>query len=126
MWKNKAYCHLSLFFVLFSITSCQKNSVDWINSDAWRKDYNGCSGYRMSLLPVLDKRKEEFLNKDDVFFFHGLGKPNRVSYSERGRKSFYYYLTPGEQCTPQTGKTQCLIIEFEALGSARMIYLRSL
>ena len=40
--------------------------------------------------------------------------------------SYYYYLTSGSQCDTKTGKTNCLTIEFEALGTSRIIYLEEI
>jgi hypothetical protein len=123
MWKNKNFCVLLIVLVFASLVSCNSNKISWIETAAWKKDYKGCEGYRASLIPELEKRKDELLDQRDAFFFHTLGKANRVSYSERGKKIFYYYLTPAAQCNELHGKTIGLTIEFEALGTSRLIYL---
>lgn len=123
MWKNKNFCVLLAVLVCASVVSCNSNKISWIETAAWKKDYQGCDGYRTSIIPELEKRKDELLDQRDAFFFHTLGKANRVSYSERGKKIFYYYLTPGSQCKDRGGKTNTLTIEFEALGTSRLIYL---
>jgi len=123
MWKTKNLCTLLLLLTSAAILSCNNNKISWIETADWKKDYKGCGSYRSALIPVLKQRKDELLDKTDAFFFHTLGKANRVSYSERGKKIFYYYLTPGAQCDQLSGKTQCLTIEFEALGTSRLIYL---
>jgi len=126
MWKTKNFYLLLILIIFTSLFSCNNNEISWINTKEWKKDYNGCSGYRKSLISVIEEHKDELLNKTDVFFFHTLGKANRVSYSERGKKTFSYFLTPGEQCSGGSGKTESLTIEFEALGTSRMIYLKEL
>ena len=123
MWKNKNFYLLLAVLMFTHLTSCNSNKISWIETAAWKKDYQGCDGYRASLIPALEKQKDELLDQRDAFFFHALGKANRVSYSERGKKIFYYYLTPASQCKNGTGKTNSLTIEFEALGTSRLIYL---
>jgi hypothetical protein len=125
MWKTKNFYLLFILTLCTLQLSCNNNKISWINTEEWKKDYNGCNGYKKSLIPVIEERKDELLNKTDVFFFHTLGKANRVSYSERGKKTFSYFLTPGKQCTDGTEKIQMLTIEFEALGTSRMIYLNN-
>jgi len=126
MWKTKNFYLLLILFTSSLLFSCNKNEISWINTPDWKKDYKGCEGYRKSLIPVIEKRKGELLDKTDAFFFHTLGKASRVSYSDRGKKIFYYYLTPGSQCDSLSGKTNCLTIEFEALGTSRLIYLEEI
>ena len=123
MWKTKNLYAFVLVVVSITILSCNSNKISWISTTDWKKDYKGCTGYRASLIPVLKLKKDELLDKTDAFFFHTLGKANRVSYSERGKKIFYYYLTPAGQCDNLSGKTQSLTIEFEALGTSRLLYL---
>lgn len=123
MWKTKNfYIYIALLSIL-GLNACNSNKISWIETDSWKKDYKGCGTYRASLIPILKERKNELLGKTDAFFFHVMGKANRVSYSTRGKKIFYYYLTSGSQCENQTGKTNCLTIEFEALGTSRLIYI---
>lgn len=126
MWKTKKFYLLLVISAASLLVSCNRNEISWIKTSDWKKDYKGCDGYRKSLIPVIEQRKDELLDKTDAFFFHTLGKANRVSYSERGKKIFYYYLTPGAQCDKMSGKTNCLTIEFEALGTSRMIYLEEI
>jgi hypothetical protein len=123
MWKTKNFYILFALFNILMLTACNSNKISWIETDSWKKDYKGCKTYRSSLIPVLKERKDELLGKTDAFFFNTLGKANRVSYSDRGKKIFYYYLTSGSQCDQTTGKTNCLTIEFEALGTSRLVYL---
>ncbi|MBC7450621.1 MAG: hypothetical protein H7259_03945 [Cytophagales bacterium] len=126
MWKTKSFYLLAISVVFLSVSSCNNHEISWIDKAAWKKDIMGCEGYRKSLIPVLEKHKDELLNQKDVFFFHTLGKANRVSYSERGKKTFHYFLTPGAQCKGGSGIIESLTIEFEALGTARVIYLKPL
>ena len=123
MWKTKNYYILVGLACFIAFSACNSNKISWIETDNWKKDYKGCETYRSSLIPVLGKRKDELLGKTDAFFFSTLGKANRVSYSDRGKKIFYYYLTKGSQCDNINGKTNCLTIEFEALGTSRLVYL---
>jgi len=126
MWKTKNFYVLLTAGVFSLLSSCNKNEISWINTADWKKDYKGCEGYRKSLTPVIEVHKNELLDKTDAFFFHTLGKANRVSYSDRGKKIFYYYLSPGSQCEQMSSKTNCLAIEFEALGTSRLIYLEEI
>lgn len=125
MWKTKNFCLLFLILILTFITSCN-NTVKWIDTGKWKKDYKGCDAYRTSLISVIKENKADLIGKTDAFFFSALGKANRVSYSTRGKKTFYYYLAPGSQCDNNTGMTTCLIIEFESLGTSRLIYLEEI
>lgn len=126
MWKTKNFYILFVLFNILPFTSCNSNKISWIETDKWKKDYKGCETYRSSLIPVLKERKDELLGETDAFFFRTIGKANRVSYSTRGKKIFYYYLTSGSQCDNKTGKTNCLTIEFESLGTSRLIYLEEI
>ena len=126
MWKTKNFYIILSLYTILSVTSCNSNKISWIETDRWKKDYKGCVTYRSSLIPILTERKNELLGKTDAFFFRAMGKANRVSYSDRGKKIFYYYLTPGSQCENMTGKTNCLTIEFEALGTSRLVYLEEI
>jgi len=123
MWKTKNFYIIFSLYTILAFTACNSNKISWIETDSWKKDHKGCGIYRNSLIPVLKLRKDELLGKTDAFFFQVMGKANRVSYSDRGKKIFYYYLTSGSQCKNMTGKTNCLTIEFEALGTSRLIYL---
>jgi hypothetical protein len=123
MWKTKNFYILVALAGILAFTACNSNKISWIETESWKKDYKGCGTYRSSLIPVLKVRKDELLGKRDAYFFNTLGKANRVSYSDRGKKIFYYYLTSGSQCDNTGGKTNCLTIEFEALGTSRLVYL---
>ena len=126
MWKTKNFYIIFSLCTILAFTACNSNKISWIETDIWKKDYKGCGTYRKSLIPVLKLRKDELLGLTDAFFFRVMGKANRVSYSDRGKKIFYYYLTSGSQCENTTGKTNCLTIEFEALGTSRLIYLEEI
>jgi hypothetical protein len=126
MWKTKNFYRPAFILIIITLTSCNSNNISWIDTKAWKKDYKGCGTYRGSLIPVIKERKIDLLDKTDVFFVQALGRANRVSYSERGKKIFYYYLTPGSQCENNNKKTECLTIEFEALGTSRLIYLEEI
>jgi hypothetical protein len=126
MWKTKNFYILAALCGILAVTACNNNKISWIETDSWKKDYKGCAIYRSSLIPVLKDRKQELLGKTDAFFFQVMGKANRVSYSDRGKKIFYYYLTSGSQCDNTSGKTNCLTIEFEALGTSRLVYLEEI
>lgn len=126
MWKTKNFYLILVIGISSLLYACTKNDISWINTAEWKKDYKGCEGYRKSLVPVIEAHKDELLDKTDAFFFHTLGKANRVSYSDRGKKIFYYYLSSGAQCETVSSKTNCLTIEFEALGTSRLIYLEEI
>ena len=126
MWKTKNFYIPAFIFISIALTSCNSNNISWIDTKEWKKDYKGCGTYRGKLIPVINERKNELLDKTDVFFVQALGRANRVSYSDRGKKIFYYYLTPGSQCENNINKTECLTIEFEALGTSRLIYLEEI
>lgn len=123
MWKTKNFYIILSLYTSTVFTACNSNKISWIETDSWKKDYKGCGTYRSTLIPVLKERKNELLGETDAFFFRLMGKANRVSYSDRGKKIFYYYLTSGSQCDNTSGKTNCLTIEFEALGTSRLVYL---
>jgi hypothetical protein len=126
MWKNKNFCALIILSIVLFCSSCNSNNIKWIETSKWKLDYKGCDLYRSSLIPELKIHKDELLGETDSFFFRTLGKANRVSYSTRGKKIFYYYLAAGSQCDGNSDKTTCLTIEFESLGTARLIYIEEI
>jgi hypothetical protein len=124
MWKTKK-TSIMIVLTVTLLSACTSKKIDWLDTAQWKKDYQGCNGYRAQLIPLLKKNTTAFAGEDDLYFFNVIGKPNRVSFGDRSRKTFVYYLTPGIDCK-LTEKAEALFIEFNATGTAQIIYIKKL
>ncbi|HEY8401724.1 MAG TPA: hypothetical protein VIK89_10700 [Cytophagaceae bacterium] len=107
--------------ILFS--SCSSDlEIEGFNSEIWKKDKKACLDNRKNELKVLLEKKEILKGESDSDILKLLGKPDEINQGSRGKKYFIYYIEPGAQCTSSPGKTgKKMVIEFDALGRARMI-----
>ncbi|MCU0416595.1 MAG: hypothetical protein MUE33_05360 [Cytophagaceae bacterium] len=121
MWKTRQLSILILSFLL--LMACASESLQFIDSTAWKKDIQGCTGYRSSLEVDLNKYKNQLQGKDDVYIFRQLGKPNRVSFGERGKKVFSYFIKQDSACSGN--QPVALVLEFNATGFVQLAYLSS-
>jgi hypothetical protein len=124
MWKTKKTSILIVLTVTL-LSACSSNKLEWLDTTLWKKDYRGCVGYRAQLIPQIIKSTTQLAGKDDLYFFKVIGKPNRVSYGDRSRKTFVYYLSPGKDCD-KTSQADALFIEFNATGTAQLLYIKKL
>lgn len=124
MWKTKKTSILIVLTVTL-LSACSSKKIDWLDTAQWKKDYRGCDGYRAQLIPQLTQNATQLAGNDDLYFFNVIGKPNRVSYGDRSRKTFVYILSPGPQCEKST-QADALFIEFNATGTAQLLYIKKL
>lgn len=125
MWKTRKFTSILLWACVIGLfLSCSGNEIPFVDTALWKKDLNGCTGYRNSVKSQFDGSKDLLLGKDDVFAITNLGKPNRVSYSERGRKMFVYYVSQTADC--KNINPEALVLEFNATGFIQMLYIQTM
>lgn len=109
-------------FVLGACSQKQKPKLDGFNSELWKKDKKGCDGKRSYLAEILFSKSSELKGVDDDDLADLLGKPEKINWEERGKKTYYYYLQPGSQCNSKLmlEGTQ-LAVEFDALGRVKLV-----
>lgn len=119
--KNYILC----VFVCLYLASCkEKKVIQGFDSLAWKTSKMGCEGNRLAKVNLILTNKKEWLGIDDDEIVELLGRPERSYYYERNVRAFGYYLTSGKQCdSTQIGFGNRLIVEFNATGYSKRIFL---
>ncbi|WP_227764355.1 hypothetical protein [Hymenobacter sp. 15J16-1T3B] len=86
---------------------------------AWRRDLRGCSGARQAQLPALDQHREELYSARVDVVTDLLGRPDEEELQEQSQRVYYYYVTPGPQCSGgrPDAATRRLSVRFGSLGT---------
>ena len=69
---------------------------------------------------MTNSTKLKGMDDDDLADF--LGKPEKSNWEARGKKTYYYYIQPGSQCSSDLMlEGSKLAVEFDALGRVKMV-----
>lgn len=91
---NLVFC-LSLF--LFFQCS-QKVELEGVEIVEWKKDRNGCLGFRLNEIEQFRNVKNEFLGKNNQALIKTFGRPDKVELADRSQTFFIYFIEPGPEC----------------------------
>ncbi|WP_188558594.1 hypothetical protein [Hymenobacter glacieicola] len=90
------------FLLAVLLSNCGHALPDFpgFDSVAWRKDAYGCQSQRATLVPILEKHRNELYGArlNDVTAL--LGHPDEEELGEQSDKVYVYYVAAGQQCTP--------------------------
>ncbi|QJX48563.1 hypothetical protein HMJ29_17215 [Hymenobacter taeanensis] len=104
-----------------ALTGCGHALPDYpdFNAAAWRKDPYGCANKRQTLLPALEKHRDELFGARIGEIDALLGHPDEEELSEQSEKVYIYYITQGPQCvaTHPRANGPRLILRFGATGA---------
>ncbi|MEJ2006026.1 MAG: hypothetical protein P8X57_13930 [Cyclobacteriaceae bacterium] len=113
-------------FALLFLASCASNeSPEYLDTDSWRFDDNGCDGYRAALISSHPELLQELKGKSEDDIIGWLGKPDKNELYKRNQKFYIYIIDPAEDCENSDSETQrYLQIRFSATNRAQevMIY----
>ncbi len=115
---------LFTFVVWISICACDKKiNLGEFDKNGWKSDFNGCKGIRELQLKHIDLIKKEFTGMRETQLHEILGKPNKQELKERNCKTYYYYVSPGAQCTGSENPkgVSSLIVELDALNRVSLM-----
>ena len=86
--------------LLLALAGCGHDlpELPGFNAAAWRADQYGCRNQRSSLLPILEKHRNDLYGAriNDVTAL--LGHPDEEELGEQSDKVYIYYVAPGPQC----------------------------
>lgn len=86
--------------LLLALAGCGHDlpALPGFNAAAWRADQYGCQNQRRSLLPILEKHRNDLYGAriNDVTTL--LGHPDEEELGEQSDKVYIYYVAPGTQC----------------------------
>lgn len=109
--------------LLFILTACGKDlpALEGVDTDKWKSDKNACLGERRAMEESLrlEMGKLKGLAEDDILKL--LGRPDANELYKRNQKFYYYFLSPGPNCTSRDSITQRLVLRFNAMGYAQAV-----
>ncbi|HEX8547884.1 MAG TPA: hypothetical protein VF691_13035 [Cytophagaceae bacterium] len=115
-----------LFFlsILFLVTGCSdKRELKNFEHKKWQSDKKGCNGFRSSYFRKITEEKKEFEGMDDDLLAELLGKPDKIFYSKRGKKTYEYFITPGKQCDEKYLKEGAKVVfEINSIGYVNLVF----
>lgn len=116
----------SLFFVflllILALPSCQQEiNLGNFDSTEWKKDINGCQGVRLQQVDALLAVKDRLITLKEAELRKILGRPDRINLSSKNKKSYLYYLSISELCTPKASPTDILWVDLAAIGKVKLI-----
>jgi hypothetical protein len=118
------YIFIATIITLAGTSACSKPqpTLEGFNSELWKKDKKGCDGKRSYFAEILLAKSTEIKGMDDDDVAELLGKPEKSSWEDRGKKTYIYYIQPGKQCdTSFILEGIKLAIEFDALGRVKLV-----
>ena len=97
--------YICLFVLFISAAACSgKLETGSINMENWKKDRNGCLGFRLQDLEEIKQLKNTFLAKNNQEIILTFGRPDRVELVDKSQSFFIYFLEPSDRCEQQTEK----------------------
>src|SRR5688500_17963469 len=118
------YIFIVTIIALTAATACSKPkpTLEGFNSELWKKDKRGCEGKRSYFAEILLTKSTDIKGMDDDDIAELLGKPEKSNWEDRGKKTYFYYIQPGNQCdsTMMLEGTK-LAVEFDALGRVKLV-----
>jgi len=112
-------------FLFLIVAACSStNKPDYLDTDQWRFDDNGCQQYRAGLIQDHPELLEELRGKSEDVIIEWLGKPDKNELYRRSQKFYIYALDPTEECGVKSETRRYLQIRFSATERAQevMIY----
>ncbi|GAB3292962.1 hypothetical protein [Hymenobacter tenuis] len=73
-------------------------SLPGFDSEVWRSDPYGCQNRRLTLLPILEKHRQELYGARINDITKLMGHPDEEELGEQSDKVYIYYVASGMQC----------------------------
>ncbi|MDF7811420.1 hypothetical protein [Hymenobacter sp. YC55] len=110
---------LSVCLLLIAACGRSRPNLPGLDSATWRQDPYGCRNVRASQAKAFLKAKEQLYGSTTATIEELLGRPDEEELAEQTEKTYYYYLVPGPQCSPnhQRSAVNRLSIHFGAIGT---------
>lgn len=107
--------------LIFCSISCSNSDRKFLNvdSDSWKSDTSGCTGYRVEYYKKLLMEKEVILGLNESKTKKLLGTPRQINLYTRGQKFFIYSI----DCDEDSTQSKKLQIRFNAMGLASEILI---
>lgn len=115
----KHYLLFCLTLLLFFQCS-PKVEVEGIDIDQWKKDRNGCLGFRLNEIEQFREVKNEFLGKNNQALIKTFGRPDKVELADRSQTFFIYFIEPGPECNSSIKNDQPLKVIFRLNAISRV------
>lgn len=120
IWKA-SLIFLSTLSILYSCNKADR----FVNfeKEKWQDDKKACNGFREGYFKNILDAKEKFEGLDDDVLAEILGKPDKIFYSKRGKKTYEYFITSGKQCDKPTNREGFKIVfEINSIGYVNLVY----
>ena len=82
----------SFRILLFAVTICLFSScdktvkIDGFDTAAWKKDFDGCNGYRKENAAIILAHQEDLIGKHENTITQLLGHPNRLDLGKKMKR----------------------------------------
>lgn len=115
---------LTYFTLMCIFISCfDKNDFKDFPDRKWHEDSKGCKGFREKYFKEIILNKGKFEGMDDDKLAGLLGKPDKIFYSKRGKKTYEYFVTPGKQCDKELrAEGSKIVFEINSVGYVNLIF----
>lgn len=110
--------------ILIMLLACTSTPIlQDFDSEAWKKDVEGCNNLRINLVDELINNRSELVGLGQNDIIKVLGKPNRHELYSRHKKAFIYTVKGSVNCPKDSGKASRLVIRFDALERTKDVIL---
>lgn len=115
---------LSFFLLLLTAACSTPDRPDYLDTDRWRLDDNGCKNYRSGIINDHPELLDELKGKSEDEIIGWLGQPDKNELYKRSQKFYVYAIDPSEECAEAGNEHRYLQIRFNATNRAQevMIY----
>ncbi|MDX2189029.1 MAG: hypothetical protein SFY32_04130 [Bacteroidota bacterium] len=112
---------MSLLSFIFLNSCNSKIDLGNFSSINWKTDAYACHGQRKFQFDLLKNYKENMYGLTENGVVEILGMPNKQNLNERNRKTYFYYLEPGDKCNDTIVVNKFMIVDFDALNRVKLI-----
>jgi hypothetical protein len=108
---------LFFYFILtISLLGCSNDPIiSGFDSAGWKADYKGCSGTRISQLPIIKANEDKLKGLDEMEIVSLFGKPDRADLRARSQNFYWYYLEGGIHCKNNVVGTDTSLVKQKPL-----------
>lgn len=107
----------------FVAISCGNNEIvlEGVDTDAWKRDLNGCSGVRATMAGSIEGQRDKLLRLSEMEIVDLLGKPDENELFVRSQQFYRYFIDPAPSCDKGKENPRVLVVRFNAVGVSHEI-----
>ncbi|MCS6823903.1 MAG: hypothetical protein NZ529_06375 [Cytophagaceae bacterium] len=120
--KKNTQIGLIVLCAITALCACSSHPhVDGFDNHIWKNDHLGCNSQREKHYNKLLQQKKKIIGIQENTLLRWLGPPDAKDLYTRNKKSYIYFVSPGEQCNNTDKPGKKIVFEISALGKVNMV-----